>query len=75
MILDEVRRFRQLVRSQAQQAVQNPAGGVAVQGSSVPIPDHNQQWSIEDPRPQEAYNTNTGELESELQKGMDAMHQ
>ena len=76
MILDEVHRFRQHVRMQPGhgQQGQNPVAAAQGQGS-VPIPDHNQQWSSEDPRPQEAYNTNTVGLEQDLQVGMDAMHQ
>lgn len=72
MILDEVLRFRQHVRVQphAQQG-----GNVAQTQTSVPIPDHNNQWSQEDPRPQEAANqSHSMGLEQELQGGLDAMH-
>ena len=77
MILAEVHNFRQLVRvQQPQQQMNIPAA----QGQhNVPIPDHNQQWSQEDPRPQEAmmggqHMQGMG-LEQELQGGLDAMHQ
>ncbi len=81
MILDEVVRFRQQVRTQPTQSqahIPNPVGGGAAGGhqgqGSVPIPEHHQQWSMEDPRPQEAYNANPMGLEQELQKGLDATH-
>ena len=75
MILEEVQRFRQLVRMQQPQA---HAGGVVGQAQqNVPIPDHSNQWKQEDPRPQEAAAAqqahNMG-LEQELQGGLDAMH-
>ena len=74
MILAEVQRFRQLVRMQQPQA---HMGGAMGQGQqNVPIPDHSNQWSQEDPRPQEAVAAqqayNMG-LEQELQGGLDAM--
>ena len=73
MILDEVVRFRQEVRMQpAQQQMHNPIAPPAQ--SSVPIPEHNQQWSMEDPRPQEVYSTNAPSLEHDLE-GLDATHQ
>lgn len=75
MILDEVVRFRQHVRMQPGQTQQMP-NPVAAQGQGpVPIPDHNQQWSIEDPHPQEAYASNAGDLEQELHRGSDVRHQ
>ncbi len=72
MILDEVMRFRQLVRMQPTHAqhMQNPMA--AQVQSSVPIPEHHQQWSQEDPRPQEVYATNAVGLEQDL-KGLDAV--
>lgn len=74
MILDEVSRFRQHVRMQSGQA-QQPHNPVTAQGQgSVPIPDHNQQWRIEDPHPQEPYGTNMQGLEADLTRGLDAMH-
>ena len=75
MILDEVLRFRQQVRmqpNQAQQQLQNSAAAPPGQ-SSVPIPDHHKQWSMEDPRPQVAYNTNANGLEDDLARGLDGM--
>jgi mitogen-activated protein kinase 7 len=72
MILDEVLRFRQLVRMQPTHAqhMQNPMA--AQVQSSVPIPEPNQQWRQEDPRPQEVYATNAVGLEQDL-KGLDAV--
>ena len=72
MILAEVSRFRQHVR--VQQPQQQMGGQV---GQNVPIPDNANQWSHEDPRPQEATVSqqlhNMG-LEQELHGGLDAMH-
>ena len=74
MILDEVLRFRQQVRVQPGQA-QQPQNPMAAQTqASVPIPEHNKQWSSEDPRPHETSNTGSVGLEQELQGGLDAMH-
>ena len=71
MILDEVQRFRHLVRLQQPQLHQ---GGMPNQ-QNVPIPEQGGQWRKEDPRPQEAapgYSQNMG-LEQELERGLDAM--
>lgn len=74
MILAEVQRFRQHVRVQPQTTLGAQVG--QAQGN-VPIPDNVNQWSHEDPRPQEAtmpqHVQNMG-LEQELQGGLDAMH-
>jgi len=68
LILDEVHRFRQHVRIQPGQQVQNP-------GPAVPIPQQGGgQWRAEDPRPQETYGHGAGGLEQDLQGGLDAMH-
>lgn len=75
MILEEVQRFRQIVRMQQPQS---QTGATMQQGQqNVPIPAKNSgQWSQEDPRPQEATMAqqahNMG-LEQELQGGLDAM--
>ena len=70
MILAEVNRFRQHVRVQQPQT---QMGGQI--GQNVPIPDNANQWSHEDPRPQEAAAPQqTHGLEQELQGGLDAMH-
>ena len=76
MILDEVIRFRATVRQQSQaHAAQQQQ---VAQQTNIPIPDNQQgPWKTEDPRPQEAtagggYNPN--DLESSLQRGMDAHH-
>ena len=100
MILDEVVRFRAMVRNQGtaqaqsqqqqvlqlQQQQQQQAAMQAQQqtGAPVPIPDQKQQWSAQDPRPQEMYQGGVvgeggaggaaGGLEQELQGGLDAMH-
>ena len=75
MILEEVERFRRHVR--VQQPPTQPGGAVGQTQRNVPIPDKSNQWSNEDPRPQEAavshYTQNMG-LEQELQGGLDAMH-
>ncbi|KAI9827326.1 MAG: Mitogen-activated protein kinase [Phylliscum demangeonii] len=87
MILDEVRRFRHHVRTTsshqptaaggASGSHAVPAGSAASGASagqpSVPIPDHHQQWSSDDPKPQEASTMKMEELEEVLQGGMDAM--
>lgn len=70
MILAEVARFRQQVR--VQQPQQQMSGQI-----NVPIPENANQWSHEDPRPQEAAHSQQMhgmELEQELQGGLDAMH-
>ena len=75
MILAEVQRFRQHVRVQQPQA--QMSGAMGQTQHNVPIPDNSNQWSHEDPRPQEAsaphHASNMG-LEQELQGGLDAMH-
>lgn len=74
MILDEVLRFRRLVRQQQPQALM---GGAPSQAQQVPIPDNTNQWGHEDPRPQEAapnHHANNMGLEQELEGGLDAMH-
>ena len=70
MILDEVHRFRQTVR--VQQPQQQPGAGSG-QAQNVPIPDKTNQWSHEDPRPQEPGSIQNMGLEQELQGGLDAM--
>jgi mitogen-activated protein kinase 7 len=66
MILDEVFRFRQLVRTVPGAAGQQGMGAGAAP-SQVPIPAGQQhhQWTAEDPRPQEYQGQNQG-LEAEL---------
>jgi serine/threonine protein kinase len=72
MILDEVHRFRQSVRIQQPQQSSNMA---AQQAQNVPIPDNSNQWSQEDPRPQEAgAMQNMAGLEQDLQ-GLDGRMQ
>lgn len=65
MILDEVQRFRQMVRTV-------PGGANNMNsGPQVPMPSGgNSQWKAEDPRPQE-YINGMGGLEAELQGGID----
>lgn len=69
VILDEVRRFRQLVRTVPSAGGPGHAGQTGVAGQ-VPIPQGNQQWTAEDPRPQE-YNSQGIGLEQDLAAGMD----
>lgn len=70
MILDEVMRFRQLVRTV-------PTNGPALaqmqqqQQSQVPMPQGTTQWKSEDPRPQEYLGGANG-LEQDLAGGLDA---
>lgn len=75
VILDEVHRFRQTVRTAPGGAGQSAAAIAAQQaaGSQVPIPnDHsNSQWTTEDPRPQEYAGPGNG-LEQDLAGGLDA---
>lgn len=66
MILQEVHRFRQLVRVQ-------PQGSAAQQQMpQVPIPENYDSRSYEDPRPQEAHHGMGNGLEQDLQAGLDA---
>lgn len=68
MILDEVSRFRGHVRQQPQAQ----PGAAMPQSQQVPIPNNSNQWTSEDPRPQEAPQA-AGGLEETLQRGMDGM--
>ncbi|KAG9503107.1 Subtilisin-like proteinase Spm1 [Fusarium musae] len=70
MILDEVMRFRQTVRTVPGQG--GPAGLQNQQGVPVPLPQSNSQWTAEDPRPQEYQGHGTTGLEQDLQGGLDA---
>lgn len=73
MILQEVHRFRQRVRNQEPHALTSGQMGQA-QGN-VPIPENANQWSHEDPRPQEAPKAQQSQdmgLEQVLHRGMDA---
>lgn len=67
MILDEVNRFRQMVRVQ-------PSAGAGQQqpGQQVPIPNNYDRAGYEDPRPQEAFQQQGqwNDLERDLQ-GLD----
>jgi mitogen-activated protein kinase 7 len=70
MILDEVYRFRQLVRTAPASTGQHAAGQQAGAGQ-VPLPNgQQQQWTSEDPRPQE-YQGQVGGLEADLAGGLD----
>lgn len=75
MILAEVQRFRQSVRVQQPQT--HVSGQMSQNQANVPIPDNANQWSHEDPRPQEAalaQHSHDMGLEQVLQGGLDAMH-
>jgi len=71
MILAEVRQFRHAVRT-PQHLQYGPQGQQP--GQQVPIPAETYNRSYEDPRPQETAGRMTnGDLERELQGGLDAM--
>lgn len=70
MILDEVYRFRQLVRT-APGAAGQQGHAVAVQPGQVPMPTGGQGWKQDEARPEEYAGHATG-LESELAGGLDA---
>ncbi|KAL2829023.1 kinase-like domain-containing protein [Aspergillus cavernicola] len=75
MIYDEVVRFRQNVRQTTQGQTLAQQQQIAQQ-TNVPIPEHQQGvWRQEEPRPQEARAAGgpTNDLESSLQRGMDAL--
>jgi mitogen-activated protein kinase 7 len=74
MIYEEVVRFRQQVRQPAHAQSLAQQQQIAQQ-TNVPIPEHQQGvWRQEEPRPQEAHAAGgtTNDLESSLQRGMDA---
>lgn len=72
MILDEVYRFRQLVRTVPGSSQHGGhLGQQQTQAGQVPMPSAGaQQWTAEDPRPQE-YLGHAGGLEAELAVGLD----
>jgi len=71
MILDEVYRFRQLVRTVPGGGGHGHGGQPSAPGQ-VPMPSGGgHQWTAEDPRPQE-YLSHAGGLEQELAGGLDA---
>ncbi|KAF2967746.1 hypothetical protein GQX73_g5815 [Xylaria multiplex] len=70
MIMEEVFRFRQHVRTDPNTTTQVP-GVQPQQPNQVPMPEGGNQWRAEDPRPQE-YINQVGGLEGELQGGLDA---
>lgn len=72
MILEEVIRFRADVRHQSQaHAAQQQQ---MVQQTNVGIPEHQKTgWKTEEPKPQEAGIDHLNDLESSLQRGMDAL--
>lgn len=75
MILDEVLRFRAVVRQQSQaHAAQQQQ---MAQQTNLGIPEHQQSgWKTEEPKPQEAGfgGGHPNDLEASLQRGMDAHH-
>ncbi len=68
MILDEVMRFRQMVRTVP---TSGPALTQMQQQQQVPMPQGSTQWKAEDPRPQE-YMGGAHGLEQDLAGGLDA---
>lgn len=74
MIMDEVVRFRALVRQQSQAAVAGQQQQQLGQQNNVPIPENsNGAWKQDEPRPQEAIAAggHPNDLEASLQRGMD----
>lgn len=71
MILDEVMRFRQMVRTVPGQAGAGGLPGQQPGAGAVPMPQGGNQWTAEDPRPQE-YLGHANGLEQDLQGGLDA---
>lgn len=70
VILDEVNRFRQLVRTVP--GANTLAGQIQQTApGQVPMPQAGGQWTAEDPRPQE-YVAHGNGLEADLQAGLDA---
>lgn len=69
MILEEVYRFRQMVRTAPGSTIPGAAGAQPGAGQ-VPMPSGQQQWTHEDPRPQE-YTHQGGGLEADLAGGLD----
>lgn len=84
MILDEVMRFRRVVRNQgapslqvqlptAQAQTEQLQQQAAAQQQNVPMPgDQAYTYRQDDPRPQEAYQGNLDDLEATLARGLDA---
>lgn len=72
VILDEVYRFRQLVRTAPAPAMEH--GQQSGAPNQVPIPSAGQypQWKTEEPRPQEHSTQSSAGLEQDLQAGLDA---
>lgn len=71
VILDEVLRFRQTVRTVPGAGAGHGQIGQQQPGN-VPMPQGTNQWTAEDPRPQEYPGQHGGTLEHELQGGLDA---
>ncbi|KAG5915917.1 Subtilisin-like proteinase Spm1, partial [Claviceps sorghi] len=71
VILDEVTRFRQLVRTADGAGAPGGQGQSGVAGQ-VPMPQAGGQWTAEDPRPQEYDDSHGNGLERDLQAGLDA---
>lgn len=71
MILDEVMRFRQMVRTVPGAPGVVGAAGQPAGAGQVPLPQGGNQWKAEDPRPQE-YLGHANALEQDLQGGLDA---
>ncbi|KAH8201150.1 hypothetical protein TruAng_004700 [Truncatella angustata] len=69
LILDEVYRFRQQVRT-APSGASGQGARLPAQPGQVPLPSGQQQWTSDDPRPQE-YQNETGGLEADLAGGLD----
>lgn len=71
VILDEVMTFRRTVRTVPANGAAGVAQGQQAGAGHVPLPQGGQQWTAEDPRPQEYIGQGQG-LEQDLQAGLDA---
>jgi len=72
VILEEVMRFRQTVRTLPGAAGALPGLGQQTGAGQVPLPQQGGQWTAEDPRPQEYIPHGGNGLEQDLQAGLDS---
>lgn len=72
VILDEVYRFRQLVRTDPAPAIEHSQQSGTPNQVPIPSASQYQQWKTEEPRPQEHTSQSNVGLEQDLQAGLDA---